>query len=212
MRVRYANLVIALLDDEKSQAAINTYYNIGQVFRFKQEWELARHYYKMGMDLGDDDCTHEYKNMFRAEEAFDDPSPSLLDIAGGLLNSVAGIMNGGKPVGSYNSMDFSSDAFSGGSVDVASGRDYSYYKMQYDRWERRAKDVYEGLTKFGSRTKKGGKNVSGTSGGSWNGPSYVSLKKNLRDSQFNMKKIRNEAKRAGHSIPQSQYETVTVSY
>lgn len=111
-----------------------------------------------------------------------------------------------------NTVGASSDSASDGGVDVASGRDFNYYKRQYDRWDARAKDLYEGLTKFGSRTKKGDKHTSGTSGEFWNSPSYVSLKKNFRDSQFNMKKIRNEAKRAGHTIPKSQYETVTVSY
>jgi len=38
------------------------------------------------------------------------------------------------------------------------------------------------------------------------------MKQNLREAQRNMKRIRMEAKAAGHTISKSNYETVQVSY
>ena len=49
-------------------------------------------------------------------------------------------------------------------------------------------------------------------GGYWNGAAYRGMKQNLREAQRNMKRIRMEAKAAGHTISKSNYETVQVSY
>ena len=101
---------------------------------------------------------------------------------------------------------------SGGSSNPHPGRDYNYYKTQYDRWARNAKSVYESLTLMGSKTKTDGKYTSGNTNQLYNGPSYVSMKQNLRHAQTQMRNYRQEARRAGHNIPKSEYETVTVSY
>ena len=82
----------------------------------------------------------------------------------------------------------------------------------YNRWDNRAKELYEDLTSRGSRRTKNGTAVSGSSGGYWNGAAYRGMKQNLREAQRNMKRIRMEAKAAGHTISKSNYETVQVSY
>lgn len=105
--------------------------------------------------------------------------------------------------------DYSSGAGSSGST---GGLSESTYRNQYSRWERNAKSCYESLTLLGTRVQKNGKDSSGSANGSWGAGSYVGMKKNLRNAQREMQKVRREAQRHGISIPQSEYETVTVSY
>ncbi|MBP3298724.1 MAG: WG repeat-containing protein [Muribaculaceae bacterium] len=84
------------------------------------------------------------------------------------------------------------------------------YMDIYRRYERNAKSVYEALTREGTRKSKDGKAVSGTSEGSW-GMKYTQMKRILRDAQKEMRKLRREASRNGITIPESEYESVTVS-
>jgi hypothetical protein len=92
------------------------------------------------------------------------------------------------------------------------GASASTYQNIYDRWERTAKSAYESLTRAGTRNKQNGKDVSGSNGGYWNSQNYVGLKQNLRNAQSEMRKTRQEARRKGININQSNYETITVSY
>lgn len=88
------------------------------------------------------------------------------------------------------------------------------YREMYARWERNAKSCYESLTVVGSRTKdkKTGKDTGGSAMGTWGAGSYTGMKHNLRNAQKEMRKVRDEARRNGFSIPQSEYETINVSY
>lgn len=90
----------------------------------------------------------------------------------------------------------------------------SFYTDMYRRWEARAKDSYETLTRAGIRVKnkKTGDDIRGNTAGEWNSAHYASLKSNLRQAQDEMRKIRVEARSDGYTIMQSNYESVSVSY
>lgn len=85
-------------------------------------------------------------------------------------------------------------------------------QIQYSNWERRAQKNYQSLTNTGYSTKQNGKDRKGSNGESLNGGNYVQQKRCLREAQNQMKRIREQALKKGISIPQSHWETVTVSY
>lgn len=92
---------------------------------------------------------------------------------------------------------------------------YEFYKNMYEKWERNARNAYEALTKLTEKSysyKEDKKDKSGSANGSWGIVSYTGMKKNLRTAQKEMRDIRTKARRDGYNIPQSNYETVTVSY
>jgi uncharacterized protein YukE len=135
---------------------------------------------------------------------------------GQVLNGIGNILGS---VCGYTSYDLSNNVntYSGSSSNdysnnTGGGSSASTYQNIYDRWERTAKSAYESLTRAGTRTKQNGKDVSGSNSGYWSSQNYVGLKQNLRNAQAEMRKTRQEAKRKGININQSNYETVTVSY
>ena len=94
-----------------------------------------------------------------------------------------------------------------------SGRSYDYYQSNYNRWEKVARMAYESLTNTGYRTTdKNGKAKGGGSAGSFSSAHYSSIKRNLRNAQKEMRECRREARKDGHTIPESEYETVTTSF
>lgn len=88
------------------------------------------------------------------------------------------------------------------------------YQALYSNWERRAKSNYESLTNLGTNLKVNGRDVSGTTGGvgHLSQSNYTLQKRYLREAQKEMSRIRRNAAKAGVVIPQSQWETVSVSY
>ncbi len=93
------------------------------------------------------------------------------------------------------------------------------YREQYTRWERRAEQNYRSLTNLGRTTvieKKGmgimekGGDTGGV--GHLSSGNYVQQKKALREAQNQMAAIRRKASKVGIDIPQSKWETVTVTY
>lgn len=96
---------------------------------------------------------------------------------------------------------------------VPSGKGQAYYQTQYTRWEQRAQANYRSLTNLGvSFKEKNSGERAGSTGQSMNSGNYVVMKKNLREAQNQMRNIRQQASRAGVTIPQSVWETATVSY
>ncbi len=88
-----------------------------------------------------------------------------------------------------------------------------FYTDTYARWERNAKSCYDSLTLLGARGKdKHGNDTGGTAAGSWSGGKFSAMKSELRKAQQEMRKTRAEARKAGYTIPQSNYETINVSY
>ena len=85
------------------------------------------------------------------------------------------------------------------------------YEAQYRQWEKRAESHYNSLTNIGLSVESK-KAAAGSTMGSMNGGNYVSMKKSLREAQKQMKSIRTKAAKDGVIIPQSKWETATVSY
>lgn len=134
-------------------------------------------------------------------------SNAFWDALGNFAN-VLGQISGAKNVyNSYSSMNSGYDK----NIGSTSGGGGSL-QIQYSNWERAAQRSYQGLTNLGySHTKKNG-NKSGSTLQSMSGSNYVQMKKNLRDAQREMQRIRREAAKNGVNIPVSQWENATVSY
>ncbi|MBO4945590.1 MAG: hypothetical protein J6C91_10100, partial [Muribaculaceae bacterium] len=128
-----------------------------------------------------------------------------------LMNGLSALSEGLAAIGqSAESAGASYSGDEGGIPSATTGMSESTYRDIYSRWERNAKSAYESLTMQGSRTSRGGKATSGTANGYWR-HHYSGLKRNLRTAQSEMRKTRQEARRAGFTINQSNYETVTVA-
>ena len=132
------------------------------------------------------------------------------------LVSVFSILSGIVDVGTqlyaaYNGIDDSGAAGASSAV-TGSETDGGDYASRYAMWERRAKANYESLTNLGYSVKKKDGSESGSAAGSMNTGNYVNMKKALREAQDEMAKIRRSASGAGVNIPQSKWETVTVTY
>lgn len=89
-----------------------------------------------------------------------------------------------------------------------------FYRDTYARWTKAAKGAYESLTSAGVKVKekKTGKDVEGSAAGSWNAGHFSAMKMEMRKAQREMKKTREEARRAGYKIEKSEYETIDVKY
>lgn len=196
------------VDDPNSEMTLLILRLIGSFYKEAGDNESARKYLGIAASHGDEGAKNMLGSIDFEEKYGKLEMPSLLDIASGLLNTISSIRSGNVTSGG-------AVASMGGAVaseNVASGRDASYYQSMYNRWDNRAKELYEDLTSRGSRRTKNGTAVSGSSGGYWNGAAYRGMKQNMREAQRNMKRIRMEAKAAGHTISKSNYETVQVSY
>lgn len=99
-----------------------------------------------------------------------------------------------------------------GAVNVQSGMSESYYRNMYDQNARMAESTYNTLTSTGYSISYNDKEKEGGTLGSWSSSNYTQLKRDLRNAQSNMRRIRSEASRAGYQIPQSHWENVSVSY
>lgn len=186
------------------------YNNMGVMFIKKGDAATGRQCYEKGAAYGNSTAASNLaaiKNNERQEK---------INAVGEFLNGMNQILNGNGGYSASGTSSYQSGNDYGSSSNVSSAssskRDLSYYQSMYQRWERQAKSNYESLTRAGVRVKNNGKDTGGSAGGSWRPQNYTGLKKLLRESQSEMKKIRQEARRDGYNIPQSNYETVTVSY
>lgn len=142
---------------------------------------------------------------------------SALENFGNVLMQMSGALQGGYSSGdgSYGGgSGYSNGGYYGGgsSSGGGTGKSASYYQSQYDRWANLAQRHYNSLTTTGYRYKnKSGENKGSTMSG-MSSSNYTRQKKSLREAQREMKKIRDEARRNGITIRQSQWETATVSY
>lgn len=146
----------------------------------------------------------ESQNYYEAPSA-----PSVWDAILGWANAISGVagnilqMTGSA--GSGYSSDYSGGYESAGSVGGGN------YQAQYDNWARIAEKHYNSLTNLGySSSGSGGRR--GNSGQGASGGNYVRQKKALREAQREMRKIRQQARRAGVNIIESEYENASVSY
>lgn len=80
------------------------------------------------------------------------------------------------------------------SENIPSGLSAAEYQGIYDRYARNAESIVKSLTQV-----------------SVNPQTYTGMKKQLRTVQKSMRKTREEARRAGHSIQQTKWETINVT-
>ena len=140
------------------------------------------------------------------ESVAESSSSSIWDALGLFANALATTFGGSAPDSYYIPSSQYNTSISSG---TGSGGNYA---SQYRLWEQRAESNYNSLTNLGSsHTSKSGK-TTGSAGGKLNGPTYIGMKRNLREAQKEMRNIRQKAAKAGVNIPQSRWETATVGY
>lgn len=219
--------VLALCNDGDKEVKGAAYCNVGALFVNAGQTDKEKEYYRLAVKYGSSTAASNLQGMqaqekssrweafgnalnafSQAASAFSGGQGFMGGFAAGMSgdSGASGYSSGGSAYGgeSYQSEGGSSTPKASGGMSEASYRDI------YSRWERQAKSTYESLTMQGTRTSRGGKAESGTTDGFWR-HHYAGLKKNLREAQTEMRKTRQEARRAGYTIPQSNYETVTVS-
>lgn len=203
--------VLALCGNEDRYIKGSTYCNLGVIFANAGQTEKAKEYYKLGAKFGSQQAAANYKSV-RAEER--SAKWAAFSNALNTFSQAVSMFSGEQNTNSYGSDN--SDSYGGSSYQSSEistnggGVDEATYLSIYRRWENNAKSNYESLTRGGTRTYKGGQASSGTADGYWR-HHYSELKRLLREAQSQMRKTRQEARRAGFNIPQSNYETVTVT-
>ena len=103
----------------------------------------------------------------------------------------------------------------GGSVvpaQIESGMSAAYYQDMYRKYESLAESAYNSLTATGISVEYSDGSHSGSAAGRWKGSNYSQMKSELTKAQSEMRRIRSEAARAGHTITQSRWESATVTY
>lgn len=200
------------------------YCNIGVIYEEAGDYDNAKMFYERSKNCGSNQGASNYSTLVNRERSqraqnvsnfFSVLAEGLSQFGGGnsAFDGFVSGLNGNSDFGnSYSGTGYSdgdrsdNTAYSTGKRNV----DASTYQNIYDRWEREAKAQYEALTRGGTRTSKGGQATSGTSDGYWR-HHYSELKRLLRNAQSEMRKTRHEAQRAGVTIRQSNYETVSVT-
>lgn len=179
---------------------------LGVFYMQSNNEEAAIAFYQQAQKLGNTTAASNLKAIRQERRARKwEAIGNALGAVGEAISAANGNAGGSYDAGS----SYSSDS---GGESARPGMSESTYRSIYSRWESRAKDNYEALTRSGTRTKVNNKDTSGTTGGSWKPHNYVQLKKLLREAQSEMRKTRQEARRAGYNIPASNYENVTVNY
>lgn len=204
-------LCISLDSDNKEGYRALSLNNIGAMLEDLGDTDKAMEYYEQSRNLGNDTAR---KNIKRIKL---DRTLNTISQVGNALSQMAQTLD---TSGSYNLLQQSSGNYGtyfSDNYDVSIGgnsnkRSYEFWKQQYDRWERNAKSCYDALTNTGYKTKKNGKDAGGSAAGSWGASSFSGMKSNLRNAQREMRDIRARARKDGHNIPQSNYETINVSY
>ena len=117
----------------------------------------------------------------------------LLGLTNGMLSSgaqLAAQINENKQKNTSVGVEGNGD----GGDNIPQGLSAAEYQGIYDRYARNAESIVNSLT-----------------GASQSGSTYTTMKKQLRTAQKSMRKTREEARRAGHTITQSKWETANVS-
>lgn len=204
-------LCISLDPNDKDGYRALSLNNIGAMFEDLGDVDKAMEYYEQSRNLGNETAR---KNIKRIKL---DRTLNTLQQVGNALSQMAKTID---TSGSYNTLQQSSGNYGtsfSDNYDVSTGgnsnkHSYEFWKQQYDRWERNAKSCYDALTNTGYKTKKNGKDTGGSAAGSWGTVSFSGMKMNLRKAQKEMRDTRAKARKDGHNIPQSNYETINVSY
>lgn len=120
-------------------------------------------------------------------------------------------MTGNNFQQSYNSFNDASDDYSQSSPE-SNNSGNTNFQSEYERWAQVAERHYNSLTNLGySYTNRAG-HKKGNSGQGASPGKYTMMKRSLREAQREMRNIRRRARNAGVNIPQSKWETASVSY
>lgn len=206
-------LCLSLCDNDGDRGTV--FNNIGALYMTLNDEQNAIAYYEKAKALGNENAKNNLKNINRARRL-----EKIQQIGQAIAEAGQAIAGNSATTTIDTSNDYSYAAYASDNnndtqnTSSSSKKKMSYetYKSIYDRWERNAKSCYESLTMLGSKEKKDGKDVRGSANGTWGAGSYTGMKQNLRKAQKEMRNTRAEARRDGYNIPQSNYETVTVSY
>lgn len=195
--------------DKKYREGVSAacYNKMGEILE-KNGDENALDYYEASKNLGDSNGEENYKRL-RSELRWDNVNRIMSSLAES-LSQFSSAYNADVPEGMSYQESYDDSSTTGGKSSGSVSPDY--YKRQYSNWERRAKSAYESLTNLGSRTKVNGKESKGSTGQSMSSSNYTRQKKVLRDAQSEMRKIRQDARKAGVTINESHWESVSVSY
>ena len=99
---------------------------------------------------------------------------------------------------------------SGGVLPSAGTSGGGSYQSQYQRWENLAERHYNSITNTGLRSTTDSGEHNGKAG-SMSASNYTQQKKAFRQAQREMARIRTKAAKEGVNIPQSKWETATIS-
>ena len=97
-----------------------------------------------------------------------------------------------------------------GGVLPSAGVSGGSYQSQYQRWENLAERHYNSITNTGLRSTTDSGEHNGKAG-SMSASNYTQQKKAFRQAQREMARIRTKAAKEGVNIPQSKWETATIS-
>lgn len=184
---------------------------IGAMLEELGDTDSALNYYAEARSLGNDEAR---KNIRRVK--FDKVLHTLKDV-GDVMVQISQLISS-SPAGvstQYSSDDYqtySNENYAVTADGNTNKHSYEFWQQQYARWESNARSCYESLTNGGHKTKKKGKDTGGSADGSWGSTSFTMMKTNLRNAQREMRNIRAQANSEGFNIPQSNYETINVSF
>ena len=190
-------LCIALDGDNRAgyhKLALN---NIGIMFEQLGDVDKALAFYEMARDLGNEQARKNIQRIRvdRTVNALQQAGDALAQIAQSIdlsgTTSTGGQQGGGSDQTTVTTADEGAAASAAGS---GTKRSYDFYKQQYDRWERIAQSCCESA----SKSKMGTASLAG-------------MQMNLRQAKKKMREVRAKARKDGYDIPQSMYETATIS-
>ena len=192
--------------------------NIGALFEDLGDENTAMTYYLKARDMGDKTARNNVKRirMSRAAVALQQIGQVMSETAQAQAQAGSNTYVIQQTAGTDDGYSYSGGTYGGDTSVSSSGSklSYNYYKDMYHRWERNAQSAYEALTNTGYKVKdeKSRKDVDGSAAGSWGIVSFSGMKRNLLTAQREMRELRRKAQRDGYNIPQSNYETVHVSF
>lgn len=146
----------------------------------------------------------------RAHGVVYEQEPSFLELMGQLVGKTMEIRNSIREIKHGSAATSASQSGvlpSGGALSGVSGG--GSYQSQYQRWENLAERHYNSITNTGGSATVNGEH-SGKAG-SMSPSNYAQQKKAFRQAQREMARIRAKAAQAGVNIPQSKWETATIS-
>ena len=137
-----------------------------------------------------------------------EPEPSFLGILSELVDKTMEIRSSIHEI--KHGTTSTSVGASGGVLPSAGTSGGGSYQSQYQRWENLAERHYNSITNIGLRSTTDSGEHNGKAG-SMSASNYTQQKKAFRQAQREMARIRTKAAKEGVNIPQSKWETATIS-